>query len=346
MSRPHDPTRGAALPLAIVVLLAVSALVAELATAGRTALRIAVARRDTTEALAAADGCLARAVHALPPGWDFDAPLRGRDDIANTADDGVLDAPPGCIALLAAAPGGGAPSRALASVVAETPRARRRLGAVIRRALTAGAGTLIWATDPTALGLPSGSLDLDGVDHGVPAHEPLGLIGAPNEPSELDAWATTLGAHLIVAPGTAPPISRAPPPLVDLIGRTRLVATGSLAALTASQPAPVALSFASGDLVLPGSVYGQGLLVVDGVLDVPGTFDFRGVVVARSGLRLHAGAVAQIHGELWLGAPPVGPAPDLAGRLRIDRDDGAVVAADALLPLPRLAVIGGVLDAS
>src|SRR5262249_1765488 len=194
MSRPHDPTAGAPLPLASVALLAVSALGAEPAPAGRTALRIAGARRDTTEALAAADGCLARAVHALPPGWDFDAPLRGRDDIANTADDGVLDAPPGCIALLAAAPGGGAPSRALAAVLAETPRARWRPAAVIGRALTAGAGTLIWATDRTALGLPSGSLDLDGVDHGVPAHEPLGLIGAPNEPSELDAWATILGA--------------------------------------------------------------------------------------------------------------------------------------------------------
>src|SRR5262249_8724069 len=126
---------------------------------------------------------------------------------------------------------------------------------------------------------------------------------------------------------------------------TRPVATGSLAALTAGQPAPVALSFASSDLTLPGSVYGQGLLVVDGVLDVSGTFDFRGVVVAGSGLRLRAGAVAQIHGELWIGAP-VGSAPDLAGILRIDRDDGAVGVADTLLALPRRAVVGGILDAS
>ena len=346
MIRRHHTTRGAALPLVIVVLLAVSVLVAELATAGRTTLRIAVARRDTADALALADGCLARVVGALPAGWEFDGVLRGRDDIAGTPDDGVPDAPPGCTATLTAAPGGASPPRALASVVAETARARRRLGAVVRRALLPGGATLIWATDVTALGLPSGNLDLDGVDHGVPPREPLGLVGTPNEPGQLDSWATSLGARLTVAPGTSSPFTRPAPPVVDLVGRTRLVATGSLAGLTASQPAPLALSFASGDLALPVDVYGQGLLVVDGVLDVSGTFDFHGVVVARSGLRVRAGAICQIHGQLWVGAPAAVAAPEIAGRLRIDRDDGAVGAADTLLTLPRLAVIGGVLDAS
>jgi len=44
----------------------------------------------TAAALATVDGCLARGLSTLPPGWDFAAPLAGSDGLAGTPDDGAL----------------------------------------------------------------------------------------------------------------------------------------------------------------------------------------------------------------------------------------------------------------
>jgi hypothetical protein len=315
-----------------------------MSTVARTALRAAASRRNTATALATADACLAQVVSGVPAGWDFDAILRGPDGVLNTVDDGQLTAPSGCTARFGLAPGAATPARGLLTIDARTTRSRRLMSAVVRRAPGPGVAALLWTTNVSTLGTPSGTLEFDGTDHANPARPSLASLAAPNPASQLDAWLTALGPQATVAAGTAPPLVRVPPPGAELIARAQQSIPVGTPGLVTSPPAPIAAGLSTGDLRITGATVGQGLLVVDGWLDVEGPFDFRGVVIARAGVRVHAGATAAVHGALWVG-PAGGAALDVAGRLRIDRDDAGIAVADTLLVLPRLPMVAGILDA-
>lgn len=345
MTRPRHPARGAALPFAVAAAFAVAIVASELSTGGRLALQAATARRRAATALAAADTCLARVVHDLGIGWSFDAAFTGADGTAGTADDGRLAAPPGCGATLAPAPGPIPPARAILSITASVPHAQRRLEAVVRPATSPGPPALLWASDITTLAPVSGLLELDGVDHSDPGRRPLALLAAPAPPEGLDGWVAELGPRLLVAPGTLAPLTQAPPPLEELLARTRDLVTPGTTGLVPTGPAPLAVTFMETDLRLDIPAVGRGLLVVDGVLDVTTGLDFSGLVVAR-GLHVNAGASCAIQGALWLGTPSGSSGLDIPGQLRISRDDAALADADGLLPLPRMAIVAGVLDAS
>src|SRR5262249_55208584 len=173
-------------------------------------------------ALAAADGCVASAVSALPAGWGFEALLLGPDGASGTADDGATIAPSGCTAAFRPAPD---PAHALLNVEATAGEGRRALDAVVARAAEPAIPALLWLSEAATLGDVAWSLSLSGADP-VQPRAPRAPIAAPDDPALLDAWlAAQTGGVTVPAPAGAP--FRAPaPPLAELATRAR--AAGAL----------------------------------------------------------------------------------------------------------------------
>ena len=338
--------RGGFVLPAVVLLLAITAVLASALAelAGSQAL-LARNRAAAAVALAAADACVARVVAALPAGWDASAALVGPDGVAGTADDGTLDAPAGCVATAAPAPGPALPARALVTVVAEAGGGRRVVEADVRRRDLAGADALVWLDDGAVLGDVGGALVLDGTDLDLPALPPAAALAAPLDPAILDGWLAATGGH-VTATASAPRVAPAAP--VAALA-TRLAAAGAAPAvvtLVATAPAPEARTLVASDLAVTGPLAGAGLLVVTGRLDIDAPFHFNGVVVAGGGIRVGTAGNLRVDGAVWLGRPLAGaPALVVDGSARIGARNAAVAMADALFPLPRLAVVRHARDA-
>jgi hypothetical protein len=131
------------------------------------------------------------------------------------------------------------------------------------------------------------------------------------------------------------------PPLAELASRLRDAGAASGGTLVPAGVPTLALTLVDGDLVAPAAAHGRGILYVDGRLDIPGTFEFSGVVVASGGIRVAVGARLDVAGTVWLGA--VGPLV-VEGDARIVASSAALEAADGLLRLPRLARVTGLRD--
>jgi hypothetical protein len=57
----------------------------------------------------------------------------------------------------------------------------------------------------------------------------------------------------------------------------------------------------NGNAQLSGNIEGYGVLIVDGVLDIAGTFTFNGLVIARGDIQVQISGNAGIYGSLMLG---------------------------------------------
>ena len=330
--------RGGALVAALATLAFSAALGAALADLVRTELRLASERRLTARLLGALDGCGADVVAEIPAGWDLAALLAGADATPGTADDGVLPAPAGCTAVARPAPGGAAPDRVLVRVDARIGAARRHLDALVRRTADAGVGALLWLSAPPEAGAITGVALLDGADATVP----LASLAAPADPETLDAWLAAESLALEISPDTAAPVSASAPPLAELGARVLAAAHAGSEALVSSGAPAVGLAHVAGDLAVDDVRLGAGLLFVDGWLEVRGSLAFEGVVVVTGGLRVAPGATLAVDGGLWLGVGS--PTLTVEGVLVLRRDPAAIAAADAVLPLPRRAVVTGARD--
>ena len=334
--------RGAAALAAAMVALAVSAaLVAAVAEVSRTELTLAQHRRAAAVALAAADACLAEVVTGIPPGWDLSALLAGPDGVAGNGDDGSLVTPAGCTATVLPAPGVGATvTRALARIEASAGGGRRSLEAVLAPATGPGVPAVLWLTAlpaPTAI---RGSVLLDGVE-ATPDAPRWAAFAAPADPEALDAWAAAVGAALGMSAGTLPAIAAATPPIGALRARVLAVPHGGAETLVpAGAPTP-SVAYVAGDLPVVAALYGAGLLLIDGMLDIRGALDFTGVVVASGGVRIASGASLTVAGAVWTGAPATF---DVDGAVALGADAAAVATADSLVPLPRRTIILGQRD--
>jgi len=333
MTRPRGST---ALPATLIALIVSIALTAAMADLARTELAVGRQRRTAAVALAAADRCLAETLATLPIGWDYGGVLAGPDGVGGTADDGRVALAAPCTAIAAAAPGAALPPRAQFTVTADTGAGRRALEAVVGRAAAPGVPALVWLADPTVLGLVGGVVTLDGRLPGDPPGSRWASFAAPTAPAALDAWIAAQGGRVAVTADA--PILAGPPPLATLAARVQ--AAGATGALAATGPVAPALIHAPGDLVVGGPQVGAGLLLVEGTLDIQSTLEFNGVIVAVGGMRVAAGAALGVSGALWLG----GPVLDVAGAVVAGRDDAAVTAADALLGLPRRPALLGLHD--
>ena len=338
MTRRH-PDRGSALPAALLVVTVAAVAAASLATLARTEVLLARNRVSAVRALSAADGCVASVVSALPAGWGFEALLLGPDGASGTADDGATSAPSGCAAAFRPAPD---PARALLNVEATAGEGRRALDAVVGRAAEPAIPALLWLSEAGTLGDVAGSLTFSGADPVRPG-APRAPIAAPGDPALLDAWlAAHTGGVAVQSPAMAP--FRAPaPPLAELATRARAAGALPSGTLVSAGTPPLALTLVTGDLAIGSAASGRGLLFVDGLLDITGTFEFSGVVVASAGIRVASGARLEIAGAVWLGNWAT---LMVDGDAHVAADGAALDAADGLLRLPRRAVVGGMRDAS
>ncbi len=332
--------RGTALLAALVVTAVAAGVSAALAVVARTAIILGRNRDVAAQAQAAADGCLAAIVAALPAGWEFDTTLAGTDGIPGTADDGVLAAPPGCTASARTAPGAAAPPRVLLEVEAVAGTGRRVVQGVAARTTAPGVGGLVWVADPADLRPVGGTLRFDGTDPARPAAPPLAPVATPGDPSGVDAWLVAQGARVVVVAGAA--ASSAPPPPVTLLAdRLRTAGAATAGTLVATGTPPLALTLTAGDLTVGGAAAGRGLLLVDGLLDIAGAFEFNGVVVAAGGIRVASGARFDVRGAVWLAT---GARLLVDGEASVSASADALDAADGLLPLPRRAFLAGLRD--
>jgi len=338
-------TRGSiALPAALAALAVGAALGAAVAELVRIEVVLAEKRRAAATALAASDACLAEAIAAVPPGWDFAALLAGPDGRSGSADDGALATPGGCAGTAGAAPGPSDPPRVLLRLEAVAGGGRRALEALVGRDPAPGVPALLWlgATPGADVG---GTLSLDGVDADDASAPAWAGLAAPDDPGALDRWLASQGAHLAASARTQAPLRSPPPPLAALAGRVRAAGPRGAESLVPADGPPPALALVEGDLVVSDALHGSGLLFVDGVLDIRGALDFTGVVVAAGGVRVADGGRLAIEGALWAGAPAAGGSLlEVAGSLALRQQRTALAAADRLLPLPRRPRLLGLRD--
>jgi hypothetical protein len=130
-------------------------------------------------------------------------------------------------------------------------------------------------------------------------------------------------------------------PIAELVTRMRDAAAASAGTLTPTGTPPLALTLVTGDLVVGSPMAGRGLLVVTGLLDIQGSFQFSGVVVASAGIRVAAAGRLDVAGNVWLGA---GAALVVDGDARVVAQADALDAADGLLRLPRRALLASLRD--
>jgi hypothetical protein len=348
MSRRHPGNAGIALPAALVALAVSAALGAALAELAGTELLLVRNRRAGATALAASDACLSRIVAGLGAGWHFDAELAGPDALAGTPDDGSVTAPSGCTARLSPAPGPSDPPRAHLDVEAEAGGGRHILDAVVGRTRMPGVPALLWFAEMPAAGAVTGTFRLDGIDARDGAAPSWASIAGPVDPPTLDAWIAGESGHLVATAGTNLPFAAPAPPLAALALRLRAAGPSGPEGLVpaGTLPAP-GLMFIAHDHTVTTALAGAGLLFVDGVLDIGGSLDFTGVVVASGGVRIGSTGALAIAGALWLGAPVTpGTAVVVDGTLTIGQDHAAVDEVDARLTLPRRAGVLGLRDGS
>lgn len=337
--------RGAAMPGALLALAATIVVTGALTQLVRTELGVTRSRGAATGALAAADGCAARATSVLPAGWDLAPALLGPDGIAATPDDGLLVAPPGCTVTVTPAPGAGAPpARLLAEVDAVAGPGRRTFTAVVGRPREAGVRALVWLADPTALGAVGGSVELEGNDPRDPFAPAWASLGAPADPSVLDGWLAAEAGRIAIGAQTDAPIVTPAPPLTALAARVRAVPHGGAALAPPGPPPAPSLSLVDGDFAVGSDATGSGLFIVDGTLVVGASLEFTGVLVATRGVDIAAGARLVVRGALWVESPLVGSPLRVDGQLVVRHDAAAMAVADVLHVLPRRAAILGVRD--
>jgi len=330
---------GTALPAALAALVVATALVAAVTELARVETLLAEQRQRTSSALAAADGCLADVVAAVPAGWDFAPALAGPDGVAGTADDGTLAAPAGCTATARAAPGPAAPARMLATVTGTANGGRRVVDAVVGRAADPGAPALVWLGAAPAPGAVAGTAALDGTDPTALLAAPYASLATPAPAAAVDAWLAAEGAHVSATGGTAPARTAPSPPVAALGARLAALGAGAAGALPPAGTLPGGTARVAGDLAVLAPFTGAGVLFVDGVLDIHAAFDFSGLVITSGPTRVAAGASLSVAGALWAAG-----GLDVAGTLAVRLQRAAIDDVDARIGLPRLAVVSGVRD--
>ena len=106
---------------------------------------------------------------------------------------------------------------------------------------------------------------------------------------------------------------------------------------TASTPT---ITRVTGDAQIQGTIEGYGVLVVDGALDIAGSFTFHGLVIARGNVQVQITGNAGIYGSLLLKESTAQDAAyelDVRGNAHIRYDSCALAAADGWAALPKMA---------
>lgn len=332
---------GFAMVAAMLALLLVALFGSTMAELGRMELLLARNGTRLATGLAALDECAAAVTRSLPLGWDFDGVLAGPDGTPGTADDGLVAAPPFCVATAAPLPG--LPARLLLDLEAARAGGRRAGRALIGRARTPGPPALLWIDAADRAGRVPGTMVLDGAAAGEP---PWAGIAGPGDPTLLDAWIAAESGRARLQSPTVAPLWAPAPPLAAIVDAARLAGGAPPAtALAPAAPAPELLGLAEGDLDVAGARWSRGVLIVTGRLRVggAGTLTHEGLLVAAGGVDVATGGALAVRGAVWAGTWAPG-AVDVAGALRVSADPAALERAATILTLPHEPRLIGWLD--
>jgi hypothetical protein len=358
--------RGTALIAALSIIMILLPLGAYVVLQCRTDLLIERNFRAEVEAFYAAEAGLEHAIAEIDPGQSFDAVLAGPDRIAGTADDGAFPfrhGPPSDFA-----------SPQLSYDVRATPVAGNMLSLVSRGTGRYGATKVVTALvarspivfTPAALYVQGdirrldlgGGLLLSGLDHRIddPPASPMGTaaptaaLASPDAEAEQDLRRRLPEDVAARLPGAGGAPSIATSPTFNVQGYAdRFAAQSSsvhLSALgetaTLGTPGTPQISVVDGDAYISGWLHGNGVLVVRGTLDVMGTFEFTGLVVALNGILFEPASNITINGTLWQG-PAMDDRLQLRGSGAIGYSSSALTAVDTAFPgiLPHAAVVNG-----
>ena len=102
------------------------------------------------------------------------------------------------------------------------------------------------------------------------------------------------------------------------------------------------ITYIEGGAQISGNVEGYGVLIVDGPLDIAGTFTFHGLVIARGDIQVQVAGTAGIYGSLLIGESNVldgGYELDVKGNATVRFDSCVLTPADNWVPLPKKAKI-------
>jgi hypothetical protein len=341
--------------MALVATLGATAIALVLAVAGLGIARSDLVQfanlRDGTATYFRTHGALVEATGGLPAGHEFDPVLRGRDGIAGTADDGSLVESvvwPDCTAtalddVLDGDPLPFVDDNQRIHVLAECSGnrgARRRVEGILGRTHEPFVPAALYVGRPVVeAGAP---VTLDGADHlpGDPpghasgGHEAVAAAASPG----LDG---PLPLPLPVGDPRRTPVALAPAPAIDADAFSRRARTQA-PSLTAVLPAgalPLGFGHTTSHAHARAATRGSGLLVVDGDLRIDASVEYDGVLVVRGTLRIGAGGALAVRGWLWVQGQGAGPAIRAEGPLSVVYSHEAIREADALLPLPRRALL-------
>jgi hypothetical protein len=362
--------RGTALMATLVIIMIVLPLGAYVALQCRIDLMIERNFRAEVEAFYAAEAGLEHAVAEIDPGQSFDDILTGPDHIAGTADDGsfpfregspgafpspplgyqvrVAPASDNMLSIVSRGTGRGNATKVVVALVARSPFVFTPAALYAQtdiRHLDLGSELLLSGLDhrigdppasPTetappvpALASPDPDAEVD-LRRGVPADLAEQLIGSGGPPSI--ATNSTINVQRYADVLAAQPACEHLPRLPNTTGENT------------DDPGTPRIAVVEGDALVSESelVKGSGVLVVRGRLQVMGTFEFSGLVIALGGILFEPSGSVTITGALWQG-PTMDDRLELRSRGAIAYSSPALAAADTAFPgiLPHAAVVSG-----
>ncbi len=361
--------RGTALMATLIIIMILLPLGAYVVLQCRTDLMIERNFRAEIEAFYTAEAGLEHAIAEIDPGQSFDDVLTGPDHIAGTADDGSFPFGEGSPGAFPSPPLGYQVRVTLAghNVLSIVSRGTGRYNAtkvvaalVARSRLPFTPAALYAQSDIRRLDLSGGQLLLSGSDHPIgdsPASPtetaaPVPALASPDADAgqDLRRRLPEVLARRLVGLGGAPSIATSPAVSVQTYA-DQFAAQPACVHLSAldetaklGEPGTPQMSVVEGDALVSESerVKGSGVLVVRGTLQVMGTFEFTGLVIALNGILLEPSANVTIKGALWQGRT-VDDRLQLRSSGAIMYSSRALAAADTAFPgiLPHAAVVSG-----
>ena len=311
--------------------------------------------RAETEAFYVAEAGLAHALSEVKPITAIGPILAGPDHVAHTADDGIFPfsgGPPGPFPYapfrydVRVTDSGGGKLR-IQSTSSGRQGSTKQVEALVRQAPHVFTPAALHAvSDVSGIDMGQVGFQLSGLDH-----QASGMLGGPADPlpalTSTDAatvlWLqqhlTALAAQRLDGVGGAPSLGTAtefdlPSFIQSVLARpdgarfSSLVAPPNFVLGTTAAPQ---ITIVAGDLRVPATLTGCGVLVIQGLWQVAGTVEFAGVVIVTGGIIFEPTSTVRLLGAVWRG-PTSDPRVQLFGAGMLAYSSAALDLVDAALP--------------
>ncbi|MFQ5667198.1 MAG: hypothetical protein ACE5I7_12295 [Candidatus Binatia bacterium] len=324
--------------------------------------------RREIETFYVAEAGLNHAIAEIPSGGSFDEILVGPDHVAGTPDDGwfpFMEAPPANFPVppfryeVHVQEGGSGAIRIISRGLGAAGATKVVAALVTRSQFPSTPGALYAGGDLRKLDLGSGDLRVSGLDHRVGdagmqatgTAPPLPALSSPRADAARTLRRRLSGIHSrqLIGAGASPSIGITAPLELRAYAAgfgsspraVRLTAKAVTERAVGTEAAPQ-ITIVDGDLDVPHSLKGSGVLVVQGTLHVSGTVTFQGLLLALGGVVFESSSEVTVLGTVW-NAANQDERLTLRGRGAILYSSTALASVDAAFPglLPHAAVVVG-----